>query len=90
MEKLGVLVVSKCLSAPAMVDALLRSDTYAPELYVVQKQANPYLTAKARAHAEVPDMGLDDIEDGVVGIYALKVVDDLAYRWFSSGEIEPS
>jgi len=35
-------------------------------------------------------MGLDDIEDGVMGIYALKVVNDLAYRWFGPGEIEPS
>jgi hypothetical protein len=35
-------------------------------------------------------MGLDDIEDGVMGIYAFKIVNDLAYRWFGSGEIEPS
>jgi hypothetical protein len=35
-------------------------------------------------------MGLDDIEDGVMGIDAFKIVNDLAYRGLGSGEIEPS
>ena len=35
-------------------------------------------------------MCLDDVEDGVIGIYAFKVFNDFNYRWFGSGEIEPS
>ena len=56
MERVGILVVSKCLSASAMVDTFLRSESYRPELYIVEKQANPFNRGKATEHAVVPDL----------------------------------
>ncbi len=56
MEKVGVLVVSKCLSAPAMVDALLRSESYEPDIFVVERKANPFNLSRATEHWVVPDL----------------------------------
>lgn len=61
MDRVGILVVSKCLSSSAMVDTFLRSERYRPEFYVVEKQVNPFNRARAKFHAVVPDMGLKEI-----------------------------
>ncbi len=61
MDRVGVLVVSKCLSSPAIVDALQRSDRYTPEFYVVEKQRNPFNVRHAKRHAVVPDLNLRDV-----------------------------
>ena len=47
MEKIGVLVVSYGAREVAMVDALLQSTRYQVELYVADKQRNPYNAEKA-------------------------------------------
>ena len=61
MDRVGVLIVSKCLSSSAMVDTLLRSERYRPELYIVEKQVNPFNRSKAREHAVVPDLSLKEV-----------------------------
>ena len=61
MDRVGVLVVSKCLSSPAIIDALSRSEDYRPDFYVVEKQRNPYNVKRARLHAVVPDLNLREI-----------------------------
>ena len=61
MDRVGVLVVSKCLSASAMIDTFLRSESYRPNFYIVEKQANPYNRSKAKEHVVVPDLSLDEI-----------------------------
>ena len=61
MDRVGVLVVSKCLSASAMVDTILRSERYRPEFYIVEKQANPFNRAKATEHLVVPDLSLREV-----------------------------
>ena len=61
MQKVGIFLVSKCLSAPAMIDAFLRSESYAPEFHVVAKQLNPFIKAHAKTHSVVPDLNLGDI-----------------------------
>lgn len=61
MEKVGILVVSKCLSSAAMVDAFRRSEKYLPEFYVIEKQANPFNRSAAASHVVVPDLALGEI-----------------------------
>ena len=61
MDRAGVLIVSKCLSASAMVDTLLRSESYRPEFYIVERQANPFNMARAKEHAVAPDLSLSEI-----------------------------
>ena len=46
MEKVGVLVVSYGAREVAMADALLRSKKYQVELYVADKQCNPFNAKK--------------------------------------------
>lgn len=53
--------MSKCLSSTAMVDTLLRSEVYSPELYVAEKQANPFNLERAKEHRVIPDLGVADI-----------------------------
>ncbi len=61
MDRIGVLIVSKCLSSPAIVDALSNSEEYRPDFYIVEKQPNPYNLERARFHAVVPDLNLAGI-----------------------------
>ncbi len=61
MDRVGVLVVSKCLSSPAIVDALQRSERYAPEFFIVERQRNPFNVRRAKHHAVVPDLNLGDV-----------------------------
>jgi len=61
MEKVGVLVVSYGARAAAMVDALTRSQNYKVEVYVVDKQKNPFNLEKATEHVVVPDLNVHDI-----------------------------
>jgi len=61
MDRIGILVVSKCLSAAAIVDTLARSESYAPEFYIVEKQLNPFDVRNAKVHRVVPDLNLREI-----------------------------
>lgn len=62
-ERIGVLVVSYGSRAASMVDALSRSSNYDVDIYVADKQRNPFNMERAREHSVVPDLGLDKIVD---------------------------
>lgn len=61
MDKVGVLIVSKCLGSSALVDTFLRSEKYKPEFYIVEKQVNPFNFERAKVHSVVPDLNINEI-----------------------------
>jgi len=61
MEKVGVLVVCYGSRETAMVDVLVRSHNYKVELYVADKQRNPFNTEKATKHVVISDLNLEEI-----------------------------
>jgi phosphoribosylamine--glycine ligase len=61
MEKVGVLVVSYGAREAAMVDAFARSSNYKVELYVADKQRNPFNVEKAAEHVVIPNLNAEDI-----------------------------
>ncbi len=78
MEKVGILVVSYGSRAATMIDSFVRSEEYAPKLYVVDKQKNPFNLKHAERHTIIPDFNLteitkfakkhrDQIDFGIVG-----------------------
>jgi len=56
-----VLVVSYGAREAAMVDALSRSPNYKVELYIADKQRNPFNVEKATQHIVIPDLNVDAI-----------------------------
>ena len=61
MEKVGILVVSYGARAVAMVDAFKRSTNYDVELYIADKQRNPFNVKRAVKHVVIPDLNLEKI-----------------------------
>ena len=61
MEKIGVLVVSYGAREVAMVDALLQSKNYQVELYIADKQCNPFNVEKATTHVVIPNLDVGEI-----------------------------
>jgi phosphoribosylamine---glycine ligase len=61
MEKIGVLLVSYGAREVAMADALLRSKNSQVELYVVDKQRNPFNAQHATKHAVIPSLDVNEI-----------------------------
>ena len=61
MEKVGVLVVSYGSREAAMVDAFARSRNYKVEIYVVDKQRNPFNVKRAAKHVVIPDLNVEEI-----------------------------
>jgi len=61
MQKVGVLVISYGAREVAMVDALLQSTKYQVELYVADKQRNPFNVEKAVKHIVVPSLDVGEI-----------------------------
>lgn len=61
MEKVGILVVSYGARAVAMVDAFTRSINYDVEVYVADKQRNPFNVKKAVKHVVIPDLNVEEI-----------------------------
>jgi phosphoribosylamine--glycine ligase len=61
LDKVGILIVSKCLSAAAIIDTFARSERYAPEFYVAERQVNPMNVKRAKVHRVVPDLNVGDI-----------------------------
>jgi len=61
MEKVGVLVVSYGARETAMVDAFARSPNHKVELYIADKQRNPFNVEKAAEHVVIPDLNTEDI-----------------------------
>lgn len=56
MDKVGILVVSKCLSSSAIIDTFARSERYSPEFYVAERQVNPLNFRRAKVHQVIPDL----------------------------------
>jgi phosphoribosylamine--glycine ligase len=52
----GILIVSKCLSSAAIIDAFRRSQHYHPDFYVAERQQNPLSMEVAKAHRVIPDL----------------------------------
>ncbi len=61
MERIGVLVVSYGAREVAMVDALLQSTKYQVELYIADKQRNPFNAEKATKHVIIPSLDVEEI-----------------------------
>ncbi len=61
MEKIGVLVVSYGAREVAMVDALLQSKKYQVELYIADKQRNPFNAERAAKHVVIPNLDVEEI-----------------------------
>ena len=61
MEKVGVLVVSYGARETAMVDAFARSPNHKVELYIADKQRNPFNVENAAEHVVIPDLNTEDI-----------------------------
>jgi len=61
MERVGVLIISYGSREAAMVDAFCRSREYNVDLYVADKQRNPFNVRKAKEHIVVPSLGTEEI-----------------------------
>jgi phosphoribosylamine--glycine ligase len=61
MEKVGILVVSYGARETAMIDAFSKSTEYNAQLYVADKQQNPFNIRKAAKHIVVPDLNINEI-----------------------------
>ncbi len=61
MQKIGVLVVSYGAREVAMVDALLQSKKYQVELYIADKQRNPFNAEKATKQVVIPNLDVDEV-----------------------------
>lgn len=61
MEKVGILVVSYGSREAAIVDVLTRSQNYDVELFIADKQRNPFNLKRARKHVVIPDLNSKDI-----------------------------
>ncbi len=61
MQKVGVLVVSYGAREAAMVDALSRSQNYQVQLFIADKQKNPFNVEKATKHVVISDLNVDAI-----------------------------
>jgi len=61
MEKIGVLLVSYGAREVAMADALLRSPNYQVELYIADKQRNPFNAKHATKHSVIPSLAIQEI-----------------------------
>jgi len=61
MDKTGVLLVSYGAREVAMADTLLRSKNHKVELYVADKQRNPFNAKHATKHAVIPSLDVNEI-----------------------------
>lgn len=61
MERAGILVVSYGAREAAMIDAFQRSLEYKTEIYVVDKQKNPFNIKRAAEHVVVSDFDVNKI-----------------------------
>lgn len=61
MEHVGILVVSYGSRAASMVDAFCRSQEYITDLYIVDKQKNPFNLKRAKEHVVVPSLSPKEI-----------------------------
>jgi phosphoribosylamine--glycine ligase len=78
MERIGILVISYGARGAAMIDAFSRSQNYQTDIYVVDRQRNPFNVKLAIEHTTIPDLNVnlisrfasrrrDKIDLGIVG-----------------------
>jgi len=78
MEKVGILIISYGSREAAIADALSRSLVHKTELYIVDKQRNPFNVKRAKEHIVISDLNIveiakfvtkrkDKIDFGIVG-----------------------
>ncbi len=63
MENIGILIVSYGSREVAMADALMRSRQYNVELFIIDRQNNPFNIQIAKEHEIVPDLYVGKICD---------------------------
>lgn len=61
MERVGILVVSYGSREAAMIDSFSRSTNYKTEIYVADKQRNPFNVERAKEHVVIPDLDIQQI-----------------------------
>ncbi|KYH40524.1 MAG: putative phosphoribosylamine-glycine ligase (GARS), partial [Candidatus Bathyarchaeota archaeon B26-1] len=61
VERVGILVVSYGSRAAAMIEAFSRSREYEVELYVADKQRNPFNLRMAKEHVVIPSLDVEEI-----------------------------
>ena len=61
MERIGILVVSYGSRGAAIIDALYRSEKFEVDIFVVDKQKNPFNVSKAKIHTVIPDLDIKKI-----------------------------
>jgi phosphoribosylamine--glycine ligase len=61
MEKIGILIVAYGAREAAIADAFLKSEKYLAELYIVDKQKNPFNAKIAKKHLVIPDLNIKEI-----------------------------
>jgi phosphoribosylamine--glycine ligase len=61
MEKVGILIVSYGSREAAMADTFARSHKYKTELYIADKQRNPFNVTRAAKHVVIPDLNIEEI-----------------------------
>ncbi|MFA5572394.1 MAG: hypothetical protein WDA42_04745 [Candidatus Bathyarchaeia archaeon] len=61
MEKIGVLLVSYGAREVAIADTLLRSKQYNVQLFVADKQCNPFNAKHATKHVIIPNLDINEI-----------------------------
>lgn len=61
MDRVGVLVVCYGSRGVAIVDAFSRSENYSTEIYVADKQKNPFNVEKAKKHIVISDFDVKKI-----------------------------
>ena len=61
MERIGILIISYGSRETAIIDAFARSTNYKTELYVADKQKNPFNLKHAKEHVVIPDLNIQAI-----------------------------
>ncbi len=61
MERIGILIVSYGSREAAITDAFARSTNYKTELYIADKQKNPFNLKRAKEHTVIPDLNTEAI-----------------------------
>ena len=61
VERVGILVVSYGSRAAAMIEAFSKSREYEVELYVADKQRNPFNLKMAKEHVVIPSLDVEEI-----------------------------
>lgn len=61
MEKVGILIVSYGSREAAMADVFSRSGTYKAEMYIADKQKNPFNGERAKEHVIIPNLDINEI-----------------------------